>query len=67
MWWDNLPQKLEDQLRSAGAIMNEAFPMISRVTECNKLITGQGPTSADAFAEKFVNALNEARGRVAQA
>lgn len=66
LWWDSIP-KVQEMLASAGAIMDEAYPMQSKVTTCNKLITAQGVTSVDEFSDVLVSALNEARGRVAQA
>lgn len=58
MWGQNLPYKVETELRKNGGILEEAFPMLPKVTTDRELITAQGPTSADKFGEVFLEALN---------
>ena len=47
----------EDVLRENGAVMQEAYPMMPKVTVDREVITAQQPTSAVPFGEAFVKAL----------
>eukprot|EP00898_Chlorokybus_atmophyticus_P006521 jgi/Chlat1/6870/Chrsp51S00511 len=52
-----LPFKVETVLRENGAILEEAMPMMPKVTVDRELISGQGPTSADQLGKTFVEKL----------
>ena len=53
----------EDVLRENGAIMEEALPMLPKVTVDRELVTGQQPTSAYPVGEKFVEVLQRAHAQ----
>jgi putative intracellular protease/amidase len=67
MFRDKLQFKAEDVLRENGAIMEEAFPMMPKVTVDRELVTGQQPTSAYPVGEKFVEVLQKAQAGSAAA
>lgn len=60
MFRDKLKFKLCDELQKEGATICDTFPMGSKVTVDRELVTGQGPTSAGAFGDAFVEHLNKA-------
>ncbi|KAJ3035777.1 hypothetical protein HDV00_003402 [Rhizophlyctis rosea] len=60
MFGSKLKFKLCDELMKEGATICDTFPMGSKVTVDRELVTGQGPTSAGAFGDAFVEHLNKA-------
>lgn len=58
MWRSNLQFKAESTLRENGAVMEEALPLMPKVTVDRELVTAQGPTSADKFGDEFVKVLD---------
>ncbi|KAJ3056553.1 hypothetical protein HK097_006186 [Rhizophlyctis rosea] len=59
MFGSQLKFKVVDELQKEGATICDTFPMGSKVTVDRELVTGQGPTSAAAFADAFVKHLNK--------
>jgi putative intracellular protease/amidase len=59
MWWDTVDPKLESSLRENGAVINNTWPMLSKVTTDRELITGQNPSSAYPLGTAFVSALRD--------
>ncbi len=59
MWRDTVEHKVEDELRSAGAVFTANLPMLPKVVEDRELITGQGPSSAGWVGDAFVKALQK--------
>ena len=45
-------------LRENGAVMKQAYPMVSKVTVDREVITAQQPSSAFAFGDAIVKALS---------
>lgn len=56
-WVQEFPFKLEDKLKSRGAVFNQADFMLSNVSVSGKFITGQNPFSTTRSAEEVVKAL----------
>jgi len=56
-WVEEFPFKLEDKLKSRGAVFNQADFMLSNVAVSGKFITGQNPFSTTGSAEEVVKAL----------
>jgi len=56
-WVTEFPFKLEDKLKSRGAIFNQTDFMLSNVSVSGKFITGQNPYSTTKSAEEVVRAL----------
>lgn len=60
MWGAKLEKKVEDALREAGADVEVAMvPLVSKVVRDRELVSGEGPSSAQGFAEEFVRCLKE--------
>ena len=56
-WVKEFPFKLEDKIRSRGAIFSQTDFMLSNVSVSGKFITGQNPFSTARSAEEVVKAL----------
>ncbi|MGH1386623.1 type 1 glutamine amidotransferase domain-containing protein [Kordia sp.] len=56
-WVKEFPFKLEDKLKSRGAIFSQTDFMLSNVSVSGKFITGQNPYSTTRSAEEVVKAL----------
>ncbi|MEQ8242694.1 type 1 glutamine amidotransferase domain-containing protein [Fulvivirga sp.] len=56
-WVKEFPFKLEDRLKSRGAIFSQTDFMLSNVAVSGKFITGQNPFSTTRSAEEVVKAL----------
>ncbi len=56
-WVQEFPFKVEDKLKSRGAIFSQAGFMLSNVSVSGKFITGQNPFSTSRSAEEVVKAL----------
>jgi len=56
-WVKEFPFKLEDKLKSRGAIFKQTDFMLSKVTVSGKFVTGQNPFSTTKSAEEVVKSL----------
>lgn len=56
-WVKEFPFKLEDKLKSRGAVFNQTDFMLANVSVSGKFITGQNPFSTTRSAEEVVKAL----------
>jgi putative intracellular protease/amidase len=56
-WVPEFPFKLEDKLKSRGAIFKQTDFMLSKVTVSGKFVTGQNPFSTPKLAEEVVKLL----------
>lgn len=56
-WVQEFPFKLEDKLKSRGAIFTQTDFMLSNVSVSGKFVTGQNPFSTTRSAEEVVKAL----------
>lgn len=63
MWSAKLEKKCEDALREAGANVEVAtIPLVPKVVMDRVLVSGEGPSSAQGFAEALVRSLKEGPG-----
>jgi len=56
-WVQEFPFKLEDKLKSRGAVFSQADFMLSNVSVSGKFVTGQNPFSTTRSAEEVVKTL----------
>ncbi len=56
-WVKEFPFKLEDKLKSRGAVFSQTDFMLSNVSVSGKFVTGQNPFSTTKSAEEVVKAL----------
>ena len=54
LWKDETPFKAQTALEEAGCIVQDSYPLMSKVVEDRELVTGQNPSSVGALATRQV-------------